>query len=454
VVENLVDAVVRYALTADAATLSEDVLTASTNLLLDAVGVGLVGKTNPDASRALNVVKTWGSAAEASAWGTSGSRLPAGSASFVNAFQMHCLEFDAIHEPSVVHPTTVVFPVIAAWTQREKAQGNVISGAKFLTAFAVGVDVAAGLGRAASTPLQFFRPATAGALGSVAALSNLRQVAPDVAASSFGVVYGALSGTMQPHTEGAQVLALQIGFNARSAIHSFDLAESGFQGPRLILEGKYGYFRLIEAGGDPISFVERLGHQSEAAATSIKPFPSGRATHAVLDAILGLRSENDLTVKDVAKVEISVPPMVYDLVGRPASEGLTPGAARLCLPYLVFWILQHGSVDVNTYSSDRLRDSEALSFAARVTVFPDDNPDPNAFNPQTVRLFLQDGTVLERTMTATLGSPERPLTEEDLLRKVNDNLALGGRANVASAIVDNVRGILDLEDVTQLLDLM
>lgn len=446
--------VARHSLAARPESLDSDVQQAALDLLLDAIGVGIAGITSPESSAALRVVSRWGHGSEAAIWGINAARLPAGSAAFVNAHQMHCLEFDAINEPAVVHPTTVVLPVISAWAQRARASGSKTTGRDFLSAFVVGIDVAAGLGDVVTTPLQFFRPATAGALGAVAALCNLSRPDFDAACSALGIVYGALSGTMQPHTEGAQVLALQVAFNARAALHSLDLAEGGFQGPRYIFEGKYGYFRLIEGHGDPQLLVRMLGRQSQVTRTSVKPFPSGRATHAALDAVLSLRDEYTLRPGDVAKVEIDVPPMVHGLVGRVSAGDLVPGAARLCLPYLVSYTLRYGRVDLGAYRSECLRDPDVLELAARVEVRPDANPDPNAFNPQTVRIVLADGRTLERTMHASLGSPECPLDRAGLRAKFEGNLAAAGRQDVAGAIADQIAGLVELDDVEELLRLL
>jgi len=451
----LIEQVSRYCLATDVGHFDEEVVEAARCLLLDAIGVGIVGKMTTESETAFEIASAWGQGAESCVWGRPGHLLPAGSAAFVNAHQMHCLEFDAINEPAVVHPTTVVLPVIAAWTQRARSRfKQVISGSEFLSAFAVGIDIAAGLGDVVSTPLQFFRPATAGAFGGVAALCNLMRPAPDVATAAFGVVYGALSGTMQPHTEGAQVLALQVAFNARAAVHAMDLAAVGFRGPRFVLEGEFGYFRLIEAGGEPERLVAMLGRDSEVTRTSVKPFPSGRATHSALDGILQMREEHSIDPRDVDRVEVLVPPMVHRLVGRPPTSNLVPGAARLCLSYLVAHALYHGGIDLDAYRPACLHDGGVLDLASRIRVSADSNPDPNAFNPQTIMITLHDGRRLERTMVACLGSPERPLDGDKLQAKFESNLAVAGRAEVAKAIRQRVDQILELQDVTALLDLL
>jgi len=449
----LIEGVARYALSAGPP--SEQVAAIAQELLLDALGVGIVGLTNPLSAAALEVARGWGEGAQAAVWGRDGVRLPAGAAAFVNAHQIHCFEFDPVNEPAVVHPTSVVLPVLAAWVQRERTRGRpLVPGREFLRAFVVGVEVAAGLGVACVDAPRFFRPATAGALGAVAALCALRHPTDELAIAAFTTAYCALCGTMQGHEDGAEIQPLQMGTNARAALDAVDLAQAGFRGPRHMLEGSYGYYSIYEAGGDLGGLLERLGTHSEVARTGIKPYPSGRATHPAIDAALDLRAEHGLQADAVRAVEVSVPPLVHGLVGREPAADLAPGTARLCLRHLLAAALEDGRVDLRSCTRERLADPAVLDLARRVRIVAVPGRDPNALLPQSVRIELAHGRSLERTATATLGSPERPVDRERLEGKFRDNLAAGGCADRADAIIDAVAGIAALADVTALLDLL
>src|SRR5947207_2863923 len=83
--------------------------------------------------------------------------------------------------------------------------------------------------------------ATWGAFGGTAALSKLMGLDQAAAVNAFSIAYGQCCGTMQAHTEGSALLAMQMGFNARNAIIACDLAARGFDGPKNVLEGLFGY---------------------------------------------------------------------------------------------------------------------------------------------------------------------------------------------------------------------
>jgi 2-methylcitrate dehydratase PrpD len=414
-------------------------IAAAKTFILDTIGVGIAGSGEPWAPAIADGAAGWGAGHESTVWGVGRRCLPAPSAALVNGYQTHGLEFDCVHEGAVLHPMATLLAALLAHAER---RGHV-GGRDLVTAVTVGVDVACSLGVAARGPMRFFRPATAGAFGAVAALAKLE--AFDVAAltSAFGIVYGQISGTLQPHTEGSMVLGLQMGFNARAALTAVDLAARGVTGPRELLEGRYGYFTLFEGGAHDVrSAVGQLGKVWRVAELSHKPFPSGRLTHGVVDGVLQLQARHGFTADDVVEVTAVVPPLVHRLVGRP--DVAAPGAsyARLCLPFVTATALMRGNVDVTDFRGDRLTDPYVHALARRVTIVVDDNADENAMVPQTVRVTLRGGTTHEARLDRVIGHPERPLSREQHLDKFRRCCTYGARPLAR----ENIERLISLVD--------
>ena len=111
------------------------------------LGVGVAGSGDASARRLAQVATAWGEGEESVVCGT-GQRLPAPSAAIVNAFNIHCLEFDCVHEGAVVHPMATLLGAVIAHVARLGA----VSGKDLLTAIALGVvAVAARVAVLAST---------------------------------------------------------------------------------------------------------------------------------------------------------------------------------------------------------------------------------------------------------------------------------------------------------------
>ena len=377
-------------------------------LLADTLAVGAAGAGAPGADAILAAARAMGCGAEARLIGsaqTGGERLPAPAAAFVNGYRIHCLEWDAVHEPAVVHALSTVVAALGAAIDR---RGGCDAEAA-LTALAIGVDVAAGLGLAADSPLTFFRPATAGIVGAALAVARIDGAPLD---DTLGLAVSSAAGTMQAHVEGLATLPFQIANAARAAVTASDLARAGFPGPKDPLEGKFGYFRLFDSG-DLTLYTCDLGKVWRMSEVSVKPYPSGRASHALLGAIgeLGLRAQ------DVEALEMFVPPLVHRLIGRPFSAEMTPAYARLCGPLLAALALRDGVIDPRGFTRETFADPALAELAGRITIQHDDNPDPNALSPQRMVVHVADGHI-DMEIPHTLGSPESPLSTEQAEAKL------------------------------------
>lgn len=401
--------------------LPDDVTAIAQHFLADTLAVGAAGHDAPGAAAILQVARAMGQGNEARLIGTA-ERLPAGAAAFVSAYRIHCLEWDAVHEPAVVHAMSVVVAALGAAIDRRGG----VSPDEALAALAVGVEVAAGLGDAATSPLTFFRPATAGVMGAALAVARI-DGAPLLAA--LGLAYSSIAGTMQAHVEGSMALPFQVANAARAAVLASDLAGVGFSAPADVLDGAFGYFRLIDDGSSA-ALVADLARRWRIAELSVKPFPSGRASHAALGVLA------DFAGQPVAAVELACPPLIRRLVGRPMRADMTPAWARLCLPFLAGLMLRDGRIDPRSFVADQFADPALLAFAERVTLVDDGNPDPNALFPQAITLNFADGRQQRIAIPATLGSPDAPLSSAQTAAKLALARTLASPACDARIFVD------------------
>lgn len=407
-----VDRLVRHVISTRFEDLSAAAVAAVKTFCLDTIGVSVAGTAVRYAAEMHSTVGAWGAGEEATVLGVA-NRLPAGAAAMVNAFHAHNQEFDCVHEAAVVHPMTTIQSAALAFCERS---GNV-PGRELIPALALGVDVAASVGMAAKTALRFFRPATAGVFGATAAVGKLAGLDDVRLKNALGLAYAQNSGTMQSHIEGGPALALQMGFAASAAVRAVDLALAGLPGPHDVLEGPFGYFRLYEGDWDLEPVWAELGTVWRITQVSHKPFPTGRAAHGGLDGILQLRASHDLHADDVERLILAAPPLIHQLVGRPAKPDMDVTYARLCFQYVGALALLFGGVDVADFSPQRLADPRLQAVAQRIELMADGNPDPNALAPQAVTAQLAGGRTLQIEVPHALGSPGRPLNRDQHLAK-------------------------------------
>lgn len=362
----------------------------ATRLLGDTLAVGAAGSSAPGADGVYATAFRMGAGTEARVLGRN-ERLPAPGAALVNGYQIHGLEWDAVHEGAVVHAMSVVTAAMLAVCDRS----GVRDPDEVIEALVVGVDIACGLGVAATSGLRFFRPATAGLIGAAFACARIDGLPREKYADLLGLAYSQCAGTMQAHVEGSRALPLQVGLAARAAVTALDMATYDLDGPHDALEGPYGYFRLFEEG-TLASYATALGGTWRISEVSVKPWPCGRASHATLGAIDGLRA--------IDRLVAHVPPLVARLVGRPWEVNMSPAYARLCLPFLVALMLTDGRIDPRRFTPAAFADPGLRALGDRVRVVVDGNPDPNALTPQQIVI---DGDAV--AVANVPGSPARAL---------------------------------------------
>lgn len=399
----VVDKIVAHLARVAADGIPEAARSAAKTFVADSLGVCIAGAAAPWRAQVLDMAAA-GGAGEATVWG-SGARLPPSAAAMVNAYQMHALEFDCVHEGAVVHAMSAVLPCLLGWAERNGG----VSGETMLRAVVAAIDVAVALGLCSRAPMRFFRPANCSGFGAVAGLAMLARLDDEQTRDALGIYYGACAGTMQAHEEASPQLAMQMGFAARSAVAAVELARRGMPGPRAPISGPFGYFALFDGKADAAPF-DALGGVWRVRELSHKPFPTGRATHGGLDGLQQLIAAHRVSADRVRRGRFLVPPLTHRLVGRAPQDGMGVAYARLCLAYVGAVCLRRGTVGLDDFTRDALADPETLALARRLDVVADANPDPNALMPQRVELDLADGRTVACDVAEALGSPARPLT--------------------------------------------
>lgn len=416
----MVEAFVAHGLNTRFEDLPDHVVLAIKTYVLDTLGVGIAGAAAPFTPAVRHAAAQWAGDGSALVWGDESTRTTPANAAFINGFQIHCQEYDCVHEPAVVHPLATILASLMA----ECDARGLVDGRAFAVALAVAVDLAAGMGLSVTSPIKFFRPANAGMFGATLGISRLRGFSSEQTKDALGFALAFNAGTMQAHVEGKPALPLQIGNAARGAIMACDLAESGIPGPHDSLEGPYGYFALFEDEADPTDVIASLGKTWRIAEVSHKPFPTGRAAQGGIVLMQKLR-EQGVDATQIEHLTLTAPPLIHRLVGRPVASEMSVNYARLCFQYSGAVALRSGTVGLEDFSQDKLRDAETLALAERIQVLDDGSPDPAAFTPQIAVAHLKDGRTVEARIESLYGSTEDPMSKEAHLDKFRRCVAFG-----------------------------
>ncbi|MFZ5464216.1 MAG: MmgE/PrpD family protein [Pseudomonadota bacterium] len=233
-------------------------------------------------------------------------------AAMVNAASSHFAEQDDVHNGSVFHPATVVFPPALA-----VAQSLGRSGRELLTAavagYEVGIRVGEFLGR--SHYKIFHTTGTAGTVAAAAAAGRLLNLPPAAMLDAFGSAGTQAAGLWEFLRDAADSKQLHTAHAAGAGLTAAYLAQAGFTGARHILEGPQGLAAGMSQDADAARLTERLGERWALAETSFKYHASCRHTHPAADALLRVIETHDLAPERIARITARVHQGALDVLG-------------------------------------------------------------------------------------------------------------------------------------------
>jgi aconitate decarboxylase len=442
---------IQHALSIQYRKLPQQAITQSKIFIADSIGVALAGHQGSFAQALIAHCKDFGGKPQARVLGTD-LRLPAAHAAMVNAYLIHCLEFDCVHEPAVVHPMAVILASLLSYCDDKPN----ITGDALIASIVASVDVAATLGCASRSKLRFFRPAQCGAIGAAVGLAKLAAWNTDQTLNLLGILLGQLSGTMQAHREGKSSLPMQIAVNARHVLSAFDFANRGLEGPMAAIEGEFGYLNLFETQHDFAAALRdrlQLANQGQFAIMEVshKPFPSGRATHGGLQALEIIQSQHEIDLTQIKKITLHAPPLICQLVDRPFHANASSSYLRLCFPFCATLFLTAKQLSPLAFDARQSADFEALT--NKISVLVDSNPDVNALSPIRVTLEVYSGRVFEQRISDVWGSPRARLDQTSHTKKLAQNISLFDQKN-AVARLERLRSCIDSLETNKVMSLM
>jgi 2-methylcitrate dehydratase PrpD len=109
--------------------------------------------------------------------------------------------------------------------------------------------------------------------------------------------------------------------------------------------------------------------------------------------------------------------------------------------------LTDARVDLRSFLQSAISEPAVVALAGKVRTVDDPAIDPAAIEPARVTVTLNDGRVVEVKSDTVKGSPQEPMSEDEMLNKFRDCLEFGVGAKRAEAdkLAD---AIMSLENAT------
>jgi 2-methylcitrate dehydratase PrpD len=365
--------------------------------VLDCLGVALAGSREQSSRIVAELALRAGAKQQAAIYGHR-FKSSADQAAFVNGISAHATDFD--HSFVVGgQPSAPIIPAVFALGETLGA-----SGKQVIEAYAAGFEIAANLALSGqSSEGTGVPPGVYGAAAACARLLGLQQTELEMA---LGIASAMASGLGT--TQGTMGKPLGVGIAARAGLQAAQMAKAGFTA------GDPSLPALNDLG--KVSALEKYG-------VRIKAYPCGGLTHAAIYATLQIRKEvhsAPLPVDSVRAIEVEVPQGTADTIKYRIPETGLQG--KFSMGYLIARAFLDGQVTLDTFTDEAVRSKAVLALVEKVQMKVDPALPPSTSSDGSraarVTLHLQNGPPHVRYEQFPKGSPQLPVTPDELTEKV------------------------------------
>ena len=417
--------------------LPADVIEKAKHHILDTFAAMISGSALPPGRAAIQFARTYGGP-KVSTIAASNILCGPVEAALANGVLAHADETDDSW-PGGWHPGCNVVPAALATGEQFG-----ITGAHFLRAVALGYDIGARV-------LTALRPGvfdTHKSTHSIGGVFGAGAAAGCAAGLNAGQMRWLLDYTAQQcsgiaawdrdtdHIEKGFVFG---GMPARSGVTSALLVQSGWTGIDDIFSGDDNFLLANAPHGDAAALADQLGARYEIVRTSIKKWTVGSPIQAPLDALEILLKRQPFEADQVREVTVRMNP------GSVVDNREMPD---VCLQHMIAVMLIDKNVTFRSaHDKPRMQDPAILRQRAKVRL------DPTAGNPLLV-VTLTDGTRLSENVTAVLGTPNNPMSRDQVVAKARELISPVLRGASGAALITRTLDVESLKSIRELRSLL
>lgn len=374
---------------------------------------------------------------KASAW-TDGAALAPESAAWLNGIAAHVLDYDDVMMPMRGHVSAAMVPALIALSQVTDATGKLFS-----SAYIAGFEVMARISRVMAIEHYtkgWHSTSALGILGAVAACSVLLGLDERQITNALGLAVAQASGGRENF--GTMAKSFQAGQCGAAAVRAVLLAQSGFDASENAIDGKYGYLALYGNNEDLSPALDALGTsplEIDAIGIDVKKYPCCYGVHRALDGILRLREQHGLSLGAVGSVEVTTSARGLEaLIHSRPTTGL---AGKFSMEYAVAAALLDGYVGFESFADAMVMRPQIQAFLPSVKK----SESTGAALPRwtEIKVRLKNGSTLGARVAQARGDAGDPLSDEELVRKVEDCFSRGRCGWSAGRFAERVFGMTD-----------
>lgn len=330
-------------------------------------------------------------------------------AALCNGFQAHLLDNDDVHELVRGHPSAVILSALFA--SIDITQHQFIDSRRFLTAYVIGVEVMARLGKAVN-PTHYLKgwhaTATLGGIASVAAICYLHRYT--FLEKAFMLAATQASGLRLVF--GSSVKALHAGIAAQQAIQSIEWLKLGLNVTGDFLDQAVGFLTIF-ANSEATLDLANWGQKWQISELWFKNYSYCSAASSIADATERLVSLQTLDLAQIQYIKVTINPNADSALIYKYPQTSLQG--RFSAEYIVAKILAKESLSFDSFNSEPIS-SDIVQLMQKITrEYVEDKAFPRYAK---IEIGFVNGECLESRVNYPKGSPNNPYSSEELERKL------------------------------------
>jgi 2-methylcitrate dehydratase PrpD len=411
--------------------------------VLDNLAAGFLGMRQPWTQKIVAALGLSRPGGAASSFGHP-ARVDAATAALINGAAIGAFEIE--NAITGAHPSAAVFPAVFAL-----GEDRGVSGRTFLRALAIAYEVAIRVARAQTNAAEkkrgFHNPSVSGVFGAAAGCSVILDLPIEKIRSAIGIAASHGCGIIEYVWEGAETKRLHCGRAAQLGLESALLADAGLTGPSTSLEGEYGYLQAYSPDPRPGALTENLGAEWYLDEVSIKPYPAHGTVVPFVPVLDQIRA--DIASPDeLVEVVVSTTPDASEPRHLDCAPATVLGA-QYSVPYLMAFVLAHGSDSLIDLDARALSDPVVAELATRFVIISKPGATGKALNAGgDVIVTTKTGTT--RYAAAGIGPLSMPLLEQLAIRKFDRYSDYALPLSAREEVVRAVRGLAEAPGLADL----
>jgi 2-methylcitrate dehydratase PrpD len=359
-------------------------------------------------------------------------------AAMCNGFTANAHDADDGHRMSRVHAGGIIIPAVLAAAEEKDCDG-----AKLIEAIVIGYELGLRAGMASTDGDIYYGSSYGSTFGAAAAAGRVLGLSNEQIVNAMGIsemhapncmLMGWINSRKTP------MIKEGMGWSAASGIMAAYMAAEGITGTLTIFCGR-----------EKVSRIDLLGSEYEIERRYYKPCPGCRWTHAPLETLLGIMDEHQLSVDNVAAINIRTHEKAAQL-DNPAPD--TMDDAEYSIPFVLGSAMLAGEFGPDQLRDEKLSDPLVLEQAGKVRL--EVEPEFDKVYPAqvlcVVSVTTKDGQVFSAKNSKIRGDWDMPLSDEALTDKFAVMAQNRLTARQIDEVVDRVWSIDTLSSVQEFID--